>query len=128
MEFFYADRFIEPSSISIFPVDYRLPEAQREKIRGKRVAIVNDVINAGSAVRGAFADLVDCGAQPVALGALLVLGTTAATFAIEWRMALEALVSMPHTVWVPSECPLCGYGVPLDHEEKEPDSEQDAIG
>jgi orotate phosphoribosyltransferase/GNAT superfamily N-acetyltransferase len=128
VEFFYAERFVEPSSISLYPVNYRLPGIQREKIRGQRVAIVNDVINAGSAVRGTFADLVDCRAQPVALGSLLVLGPTAATFAAEWGMTLETLVSMPNALWVPSECPLCGYGVPLDNEEEEPDSEHDAIG
>jgi len=126
VEFFYAERFIEPSAISLYPVNYRLPELHREKIRGKRVAIINDVINAGSAVRGAFADLADCRAQPVALGALLVLGTTAATFAAEWGMTLETLVSMPNALWQPSECPLCGYGMPLDNVQEEPESDVDA--
>ena len=127
VEFFYAERFIEPSSVSLYPVNYRLPEMQRERVHGKRVAIVNDVINAGSSARGAFADLVDCRAQPVALGALLVLGPIAAAFAAEWGMTLETLVSLPHAIWPPSECPLCGYGVPLDNEEEKPDSEHDAI-
>jgi orotate phosphoribosyltransferase len=124
VEFFYAERFVEPLT-SLYPVNYRLPEAQREKIRGKRVAIVNDVINAGSAVRGAFADLVDCRAQPVALGALLVLGSTASTFAAEWGVPLETLASLKNDLWLPSECPLCGHGVPLDNEQEEPDQETD---
>jgi hypothetical protein len=38
-------------------VKYRIPPALRSQVRGKRVAIVNDVINAGSAVRGTFLDL-----------------------------------------------------------------------
>jgi orotate phosphoribosyltransferase/GNAT superfamily N-acetyltransferase len=124
VEFFYAERFVEPM-MSMYPVSYRLPEAQREKVRGKRVAIVNDVINAGSAVRGAFADLVDCGAQPVALGSLLVLGSTACAFAAEWGLTLEMLVSMPNALWLPSECPLCGYGVPLDNPDAQVDSQSD---
>jgi orotate phosphoribosyltransferase len=48
---------------------------------GKRVVIVNDVINAGSAVKGTFADLEKCGAKLVAIGTLLVLGTAAKEFA-----------------------------------------------
>ena len=44
---------------------------------GKRVAIVNDVINVGSAMQGTFADLQNCGAVVVDISALLVLGTAA---------------------------------------------------
>ena len=124
VEFLYAERFVEPLT-SLYPVNYRLPETQREKVRGKRVAIVNDVINAGSAVRGAFADLVDCGAQPFALGTLLVLGSTASNLAAEWGLPLETLASLKNDLWLPSECPLCGHGVPLDNEQEEPDQETD---
>jgi orotate phosphoribosyltransferase len=125
VDFFYAERFVEPSLNSLYPVNYRLPEGQREKVRGKRVAIVNDVINAGSAVRGAFTDLVDCDAQPVVLGALLVLGSKASELAIEWNVPLETLATLKNDLWLPSECPLCGSGVPLDNEQE--DSEPDAI-
>jgi orotate phosphoribosyltransferase len=82
-------------------------------VRGKRVAIVNDVINAGSAVRGAFTGLVDCGAQPVAIGTLLTLGSWAAEFAAVENLALETLASLPNTVWEPSDCPLCKKGIQL---------------
>jgi orotate phosphoribosyltransferase/GNAT superfamily N-acetyltransferase len=125
VEFFYAERFVESLSTTLFPVTYRLPEGQRERVRGKRVAIVNDVINAGSAVRGAFADLVDCGAQPVALGTLLVLGSKASEFAIEWNVPLETLATLKNDLWLPSECPLCGAGAALDNVQV--DSEPDAI-
>jgi orotate phosphoribosyltransferase/GNAT superfamily N-acetyltransferase len=126
VEFFYAERFVESPVTSLYPVSYRLPEAQRERVRGKRLAIVNDVINAGSAVRGAFADLIECGAEPVALGALLVLGAKASEFAVEWRMTLETLAGLKNDLWLPSECPMCGHGVPLDNEQEEPDSDVDA--
>ena len=39
---------------------------------------MDDAISAGSAVRGTHADLIDCGALPVALGALVVFGDAAA--------------------------------------------------
>ena len=125
-EFFYAERLVESAATSLYPVSYRLPEGQRERVRGKRVAIVNDVINAGSAVRGAFADLVDCGAQPVALGALLALGGKASEFAAEWNLPLVTLATLKNDLWLPSECPMCGQGVPLDNEQEEPDSDVDA--
>lgn len=126
VEFFYAERFVESAVTSLYPVSYRLPEAQREEVRGKRVAIVNDVINAGSAVRGAFADLVDCGAKPVALGTLLVLGSKASEFALQWNMPFETLAGLKSDLWLPSECPMCGHGVPLDNEQEEPNQESEA--
>jgi orotate phosphoribosyltransferase/GNAT superfamily N-acetyltransferase len=127
VEFFYAERFVESQVTSLYPVSYRLPEAQREKVRGKRIAIVNDVINAGSAVRGAFADLVDCGAQAIALGALLVLGSKASDFAAEWNMPLATLASLKNDLWLPSECPMCVRGVPLDNEQEEADQESEEL-
>jgi len=55
LEYSYAERFARASSDGLFSAGYRIPEALRESVRGKRVAIVNDVINAGSAVRGTAA-------------------------------------------------------------------------
>lgn len=111
--FTYTERFVDHESDALFPVRYRLPRVLRDEVRGRRVAIVNDVINAGSAVRGTFADLVACGAEPVAIGALLVLGPSAASFAAEHGVALEALASLPNELWAPGDCPLCARGVPL---------------
>ncbi len=116
VEFTYSEKFVRPNSHGLYPVEYRLPRALCSQVRGKRVAIVNDVINAGSAVRGTFADLINCGAQPVAVGALLVLGSSAVSFASDRRIALESLASVPNILWLPSECPLCSSGVPLDDE------------
>jgi hypothetical protein len=60
---------------ALFPVEYRLPETLHSIVQGKRVAIVNDVVGAGSAVRGSFASLHAVGAHVVAIAALLVVGT-----------------------------------------------------
>jgi len=72
-------------------VTYRLPGGLRERVRGKTIAVVDDVINAGSAVRGTLAELRACGATPMAVGALLVLGSAAASLcacqAIPWRLS-----------------------------------------
>jgi orotate phosphoribosyltransferase len=51
IDFAYAERRLDPDRDGLFPVDYRIPGALRDVVRGRRVAIVNDVINAGSSVR-----------------------------------------------------------------------------
>ena len=111
--FSYAERFPNPETAALFPVDYRVPRALRAQVRGKRVAIVNDVINAGSAVRGTLTDLEACAARPIAIGTLLVLGSSASRMAAERGVALETLASLPNNIWTPAECPLCARRVPL---------------
>jgi len=113
-EFVYAERFPNPSHEGLYPVEYRVPRALQPAVKGKRVAIVNDVISAGSAVRGAFSDLQSIGAHVVAIGTLLALGDTIAEFAAEHHVPLELLKQMPHNLWTPSQCPLCAAGRPLE--------------
>jgi orotate phosphoribosyltransferase len=112
--FSYAERFPDARTDALFPVDYRVPRTLRARVRDKRVAIVNDVINAGSAVRGTLADLETCHARPVAIGTLLVLGSSASRIAADRGVPLEALASLPNTLWTPAECPLCVRQVPLE--------------
>jgi orotate phosphoribosyltransferase len=113
VDFTYSERFIR-SAQGLFPASYRVPSTLREGLRGKRVAIVNDVINAGSAVKGTFADLRECGANVVAIAALLVLGGAAAEFTAQINLALIGLAAAPNTVWTVPSCPLCEAGVPLE--------------
>src|SRR6185503_7118830 len=103
-----------PTRDTLFPVEYRLPGAQLPLVRDRRVAIVNDVISAGSAVRGAYAHLQGLDAQVVAIGSLAVLGTPFVTFAREHALPLEALAHVPHNLWTPAECPLCQRGVQVE--------------
>ena len=113
--FSYAEPVAQSQTDALYPVKYRIPPALRTQVKGKRVAIVNDVINAGSAVRGTFFDLKECGAEPVVIGALLVLGSSARHFAAENSVTLESLAVPPNALWTPAECPLCATGVPLDN-------------
>jgi orotate phosphoribosyltransferase len=113
-DFTYAERFADATREGLFPVQYHLPKSLHSAVKGKRVAIVNDVINAGSAVRGAFADLQALGASVVAIGALLALGDAIARFAAEHRIPLELLQQMPNNLWTPAQCPLCAAGEPLE--------------
>jgi orotate phosphoribosyltransferase len=114
VEFYFAEQFIRAAANDLYPVGYRIPAALRDRIRGKRTAVVDDVINAGSAVRGAVEDLEACGAQLVAIGSLLVLGLHASAFAASKRVPLETLSNLAkNDLWEPSSCPLCASGVPL---------------
>lgn len=113
VEFSYAERVESSSQGDLFPVQYRIPTALRTAVHGRRVAIVNDVINAGSAVRGTYTDLLACGAIPVIIASLLVLGEFAAQFAAENGISLVSLAHRANQIWTPADCPLCAAGVPL---------------
>ncbi|OAI42989.1 hypothetical protein AYO41_03145 [Verrucomicrobia bacterium SCGC AG-212-E04] len=114
VDFTYSERFESRERGTLFPVDYRVPTGLREILAGRRVVIVNDVISAGSAVRGTHADLVGCGAIPVGIAALLVLGPYAARLAAEFSLPLEVIVALPGELWKPSQCPLCAAGIPIE--------------
>ncbi len=111
--FAFVERFAPPPSDALYQVRYRIPAALREGLRSATVAIVNDVTNAGSAVRGTYYDLVSCGARPVAFGTLIALGDWSTSFASEHGLALEALERLGNNLWTPEECPLCTAGEPL---------------
>lgn len=111
--FAFAERLAPPPSDALYPVRYQVPAALRAGLRGATVAIVNDVTNAGSAVRGTYEDLLACGARPVAFGTLIALGSWSSSFAAAQNLALESLETLPNRLWTPSECPLCVAGEPL---------------
>jgi orotate phosphoribosyltransferase len=110
----WTERVAAPSGGGLYAARYRIPEALRDRVRGRSVAVVDDVVNAGSATRATIADLRACDAHPVALGALLVLGDGAARLAGEERLALASVAALPNAIWAPAECPLCAAGVALE--------------
>lgn len=112
VEFAFAERIVTDRA-GLYPVDYSIAPALRETIRGKRVAVVDDAISAGSAVRATLADLEACGARPVVLAPLIVVGPRGRQLAIEKRIPLECLIDLPNPTWAPTECPMCALGAPL---------------
>ena len=114
VEFCYTERLVLPQHDALYPVEYRLPHSLRQRVRGKSVAIVDDVINAGSAVRGTLADLQFCGARSVVIGALLALGSAAPRFFASQDIPLESIAYLSSGLWAPSECPLCASQTPLE--------------
>ena len=114
LPFSYSEPVRDHDAAGLFPVAYPIPKSLEPKLQGKRVVVVNDVINAGSAVRGTLASLKKCGAQPVAIGTLAVYGGAASELAARHGVALEALASFPSRIWEPNACPLCAKGVPVN--------------
>ena len=91
---------------------YRLP-AVNGGLSGQRVAVVDDAINAGTAVLSCFRQLRDAGAIPVAVAALLALGDAPAIVAGTMSVPFYAAGSISSRAWRAAECPLCASGAPL---------------
>jgi Orotate phosphoribosyltransferase len=115
-EFAYTVRSADPSRGGLFPVEYQLPAALATTISGRRVVIVNDVISAGSAVRGTLSSLRSAGANVVGVAALAVLGGSFPAYISQQRIPFESLIPIPdNNLWEPANCPLCSASVALEH-------------
>jgi orotate phosphoribosyltransferase len=114
LPFTYSERYERDAGTGLYPFGYRIPRPLQQHLRGRRVLLVNDVISAGSAVRGTAEELRAIGARCVAIAALLMLGDWAAQYASQQNLELVALATQPNEMWSPAECPLCLRGVPLE--------------
>ena len=114
VEFWFTDRAAPANPSGMFQVDYPLPRAIAERARGKRVAIVDDIMSAGSALRGAYRELESCGAHTLVAGALLILGSAGTDFFAERRVPVECVAREAFHLWPPPDCRLCAAGVPLE--------------
>jgi orotate phosphoribosyltransferase len=97
----------------LFAARYRLPSGQRPHVRGERVAVVDDVISAGSSARAAITALTEAGAAITAVGALLILGDAALTHFAAQAIPVVTLGRRPLLLWSPADCPMCRAGAPL---------------
>ena len=95
------------------PARYRLPRVARDEIAGWPVAVVDDAVNAGTAVQASCQELRAAGAVPVAVAALLALGPAAAITST-LGLPFHALTALPSQAWPAHACPLCAAGTPLD--------------
>lgn len=96
------------------PARYRLPVPVRGQIAGWRVAVVDDAVNAGTAVRASCQELRTAGADPVAVAALLALGQAGAVITGTLGLPFHAAAALPGQVWPAGACPLCDAGTPLE--------------
>ncbi|HVX47336.1 MAG TPA: phosphoribosyltransferase family protein [Mycobacteriales bacterium] len=97
--FAYADRVPDTT--------YRIPPVMRRHCAGRRVAIVDDVVNAGSAVMATARELPD--AVICAIGALLVLGDGP-----DVTVPLRSPARIANELWRPEHCPDCAAGLALE--------------
>jgi orotate phosphoribosyltransferase len=110
--FVYAERSMDAEGVA----RYRVPDTLRDRLRGARVLLVDDAVNAGSALLGTLDDLRACGAEPAGFGSLLALGDAAARIGGRLDLPFHTLVSLEREMWSAAECPLCAAGTPLvDH-------------
>jgi orotate phosphoribosyltransferase len=93
---------------------YRIPATLHATVDGARVLLVDDAINAGSAINATLADLLRHGARLAGLASLLTLGPAAERIAREHQAPQYALAALQRNMWEPEACPLCRQGAPLD--------------
>lgn len=98
----------------LFTAMYRLKAGVAPGVDGKRVAIVDDVMSAGSSLRATLIELESHGAVIIVAGALLVLGDVGSRYFEERGITVEAPDRSKYDLWAPSDCPLCSAGVPLE--------------
>jgi orotate phosphoribosyltransferase len=81
-------------------------------VAGRRVLVVEDVLNTGGSVRDAVSAVRKAGGEVVAVAALCNRGgVTAADLDVP---ALVSLVELSLDSWEAADCPLCRAGVPVN--------------
>lgn len=108
-DFAFAERFTSRTGA----VHYRIPQSLRGRLSGKRVLLVDDAVNAGSALRSTVVDVLDCGSTLVGLASLLTLGAAAIQLAQQYEVPFFTLAALERRMWAAEECPLCGAGMAL---------------
>jgi orotate phosphoribosyltransferase len=97
----------------LYQAVYRLPSSQRKQAAGERVAVVDDVISAGSSARATVAELEAAGARVQVVGALLLLGNKAVEHFSQRQIPVVAPARRAFEMWEPDQCPHCKAGKPL---------------
>ena len=106
-----------PASDAAAATAYRLAQTggDGEGIGGWRVAIADDAVNAGTAVRACARRLREHGALPVAVAALLAVGPARQVVPAALSVPFYAVDTVQSQAWRPEDCPLCADGIPLTY-------------
>lgn len=112
--FCFTERVMPAERAGLYQAQYRLPKALTGTIAGQRIAIVDDVMSAGSALRGTLMEIEKVGGTPVVAGALLVLGSRGVEFFAERSLSVEAVARDEFATWLPADCPLCAEDALLE--------------
>jgi orotate phosphoribosyltransferase len=82
-------------------------------IAGWRVGIVDDGVNAGTAVAACAAAVRTQGAVPVAVTSLLALGDASETIPARLGVPFYPAATLPSRTWPAARCELCAKAIPL---------------
>jgi orotate phosphoribosyltransferase len=82
-------------------------------IGGWRVGIVDDAVNAGTAVTACAAALRRQGAVPVAVASLLALGDASTVIRDKLGIPFHPAATLSSHTWPAAQCPLCAEGIPF---------------
>lgn len=110
IECYYTERIRTADAGGVFTARYQLPPGSRGRVSGKRVAIVDDVMSAGSSLRAAMDEMTAHGAKIVVVGALFVLGSKGAGFFAQHGLPVESVGQSAFDLWPAEACPLCAAG------------------
>ena len=113
IHFVYTERHVTALDGTKFEVSYRLPQSVRSAVAGRRIGIIDDVINAGSAVTKTYRELKQHGADPVVIASILTVGDMARGQPSEEYPPIVALEHLESNLWKPSNSPLCKSGTPI---------------
>ncbi|MGH2534508.1 MAG: orotate phosphoribosyltransferase [Thermomicrobiales bacterium] len=102
-----------PSASVAGPI-YAVPSVLRPALLGKRVVVVDDVINAGAATLATVREVEAWGGSVVAVAALIVRAPGAVDAWKARGLAVEYLVGLSWNTWAVADCPLCRGGVPIE--------------
>ena len=114
VEFYFSEPVTASAGAALFGAEYRLPAELRPRVSGRRIAVVDDVISAGSSVRATATALAAAGGSTVVVGTLFVLGRIALDHFADLAIPVESLGQRDFNLWEPSVCPLCVGRLPLE--------------
>ncbi len=103
-----------PDAAGLFKSRYQLPVQFTDSLRDQRVALVDDVMSAGSSLRATLTEVEAGGARAVVIGALHVLGGAGVDFFLQRGLTVESVGRGEYEMWRPDRCPLCAAGAPLE--------------
>jgi orotate phosphoribosyltransferase len=113
-EFWYTEPVSRAETTGLYGAQYRLPAAFVGRATQPRVAVVDDVMSAGSSLRATLAALREQGCDVVVAGALLILGTVGVKYFADQNVPVEGVARGELEMWTPADCPHCAVGVPLE--------------
>jgi len=115
LRFYYTQQVPTKTGGPLFVAEYQLPPELLRQVGKERIAIVDDVVSAGSSARATAAALTAAGAQTVVVGTLIVLGNQAVDYFSTRGIPLVALARQDFNLWAPDDCPLCRSGASLEN-------------